>query len=80
MDLAPYYLSSLLLKYQPARFLRSSNKLLLQVPYVNTVAYGHRSFSNCAPKIWNGLPEHIKNLESVSNFKKRFKTFLFSNN
>ena len=78
MDLAPYYLSSLLLKYQPARFLRSSNRLLLQVPYVNTVVYGHRSFSNCAPKIC--LPEHIKNLESVSNFKKRFKTFLFRNN
>ena len=28
-DLAPYYLTSLLLKYQPARLLRSSNRLLL---------------------------------------------------
>ena len=42
--LAPYYLTSLLLKYQPARFLRSSNRLLLQVRSVNTVANGHRSF------------------------------------
>ena len=33
-DLAPYYLSSLLLRYQPARLLRSSNRLLLQVPSV----------------------------------------------
>ena len=28
-DLAPYYLTSLLLKYQPARLLRSSNRWLL---------------------------------------------------
>ena len=39
-DLALYYMSWLLLNYQPARLLRSSNRLLLQVPSVNTVAYG----------------------------------------
>ena len=43
-DLAPYYLTSLLLKYQPARLLRSFNRLLLQVPSVNTVAYGTAHF------------------------------------
>ena len=37
-DLAPFYLSSLLLKYQPSRLLCSSNRLLLQVPSVNTRA------------------------------------------
>ena len=61
-DLAPYYLTSLLLKYQPARLLRSSNRLLLQVPSDSTVAYGHRSFSYYAPIIWNSLPDHIKTL------------------
>ena len=50
-DLAHHYLNSLLLKYQPARLLRSSNRLLLQVPSVNTVAYGHRSLSYYAPII-----------------------------
>ena len=78
-DLAPYYLSSLLLKYQPARLLRLSNRLLLQVPSVNTVAYGHRSFSYYTPIIWNSLPDHIKNSQSVSTFKQRLKTFLFRN-
>ena len=79
-DLAPYYLTSLLLKYQPARLLRSSNRLLLQVPSVNTVAYGHRLFSYYAPIIWKSLPDHIKNSESVSTLKQRLKTFLFRNN
>ena len=79
-DLAPYYLTSLLSKYQPARLLCSSNRVLLQVPSVNTVAYGHRSFSYYALIIWNSLPYHIKNSESVSTFKQRLKTFLFRNN
>ena len=72
-DLARYNLSSLLLKYQPARLLCSSNRLLLQVLFVNTVAYGYRSFSF-------SLPDHVKNSESLSTFKQRFKTFLFRNN
>ena len=49
-DLASYYLSSLLLKYQRARLLRLSNGLLLQVPSVNTVTYRHRSVSYYATK------------------------------
>ena len=79
-DLAPYHLTSLLLKHQPARLLRSSNRLLLQVPSVNIVAYGHLLFSYYAPIIWNSLPDHIKNSESVSTFKQRLETFLCRNN
>ena len=74
-DLAPFYLTSLLLKYQSVRLLRSSNRLLLQVPSVNTVAYGHLSFSYYAPIICNSLPDHIKNSESVSTFKQLWKLF-----
>ena len=66
-DLPPYYLSWLL-NYQPARLLRSFNRLLLQVPSVNTVADGHSSFSYYASKIQSSLPDHIKNSESVSTF------------
>ena len=49
-DLAPYYLSSFFVKYQPAHLLHSSYGLFLQVPSVNTVTYGRRSFSHYAPK------------------------------
>ena len=69
-DLAPYYLSSLLLKYHAARLPLSSNGLLLQFPSVNTVTYRHRSFSHYPPKIWNTLPDHIKYSESVFTFFK----------
>lgn len=58
-DLAPYNLSSLLAKYQPAYLLRSSNGLLLQVPPVNTVTYGYHSFLYYVPKVWNSLPNCI---------------------
>ena len=79
-SLAPYYLTSLFLKYQAPRLLHSSNRSLLQIPSVNTVAYGHHSFPYYALIIGNSLPDHIKNSESVSTFKQRLKTSLFRNN
>ena len=71
-------MSSLLLKYQPDHFLRSSNRFLYQVPSVNTVTYGYRSFSYYAPKIWNSLPNYIEYSVSVSTFMQHLKTFLIS--
>ena len=81
-DLAPYYLTSLLLKYQLARLLHSSNRLLLQVPSVNTTAYVHCSWFSYYAQInyKNSLLDHIKNSESVSTFKQHLKTFIFRNN
>ena len=40
-NLAPYYLSSLLVKYQPVRSLHSSIGFFQQVPPVNTVSYAY---------------------------------------
>ena len=75
--LAPYYLRSLLSSYVPKRMLRSSAKNLLQTPIVRTKAYGERSFSVAAPKLWNNLPDTFKNIDSLDSFKKTQKTFLF---
>ena len=36
-------------------------------------------FYTDAPIIWNSLPDHIKNSESVSTLEQRLKTFLFRN-
>ena len=41
---SPTYLTSLFNAYKPARSLRSSSQLLLQVPDVKTCTYGQRSF------------------------------------
>ena len=41
---SPTYLTSFFNAYKPARSLRSSGQLLLQVPDVKTCSYGQRSF------------------------------------
>jgi len=75
--LAPDYLTSLLTPYKPKRTLRSSKNNLLQSPYTSTKAYGERSFRAAAPKLWNHLPDSIKNIDSLDTFKSNLKTFLF---
>ena len=53
------YITELLDRYVPPRPLRSSSRGLLKVPRSNT-KYGDRSFSVCAPTLWNSLPDHLK--------------------
>lgn len=40
--------------------------------------YGDRTITVAAPKLWNALPLHIRDEENTSLFKKKIKTFLFS--
>ena len=72
--LAPPYISELLNLYCPVRTLRSSESQLLQVPRTFTATYGNRTFSVCAPKLWNSLPFDVKAGPSLSTFKCRLKT------
>ena len=76
-NLAPSYLSHLLVHYNPTRSLRSAEKYLLEVPKVRLKTYGERAFSVAAPKLWNALPLDIKLSPSVPVFKSRLKTHLF---
>ena len=78
-NLAPPYLSELLIPYQPTRTLRSSCRGLLRPPINEPryVAYGHRAFQHAAPTLWNNLPENIRDTKSPEIFKKRLKTYLF---
>jgi hypothetical protein len=57
--------------------LRSSSRPLLELLRTRTV-YGSRAFSASAPKIWNNLPINIINADSITSFRKRLKTFLFT--
>ena len=63
---APFYLRELLKEYVPPRTLRTNMK-----------TYGDRSFSACAPKLWNQLPDKIRAAGSVAIFKRQLKTYLF---
>ena len=53
--------------------------IVLQLMCKITITYGDRAFSVAAPRLWNQLPLHIKNSESVNQFKSLLKTHLFEN-
>jgi hypothetical protein len=69
----PVYLRNLLINYQPARTLRSSNSHTLVVPNrVKTVTTSH-AFSVVVPTIWNNLPVAVKTADSFNVLKRRLK-------
>nr|KAG5712136.1 hypothetical protein BaRGS_014486 [Batillaria attramentaria] len=80
-DTAPTYLKELIPVYQTARNLRSAGSLRLRLPSTDDTSkkrYDARSFKNAAPKLWNSLPETVKEAVSITAFRKRLKTRLFS--
>lgn len=77
----PLYFSQLLTKYKIGREgNRSENdsRVLTSVKRnTNYVTLGERSFSFCAPEVWNSLPFDIRHKESMSSFKSALKTYMF---
>ena len=73
---APIYLQELIRNQFKPRQLRSSNKLLLEVPRVNT-KLGERSFRVAGPKLWNALPVGLREITSEQRFRRDLKTYLF---
>ncbi len=51
---------------------------LLVVPRIAKFTKGGRTFSYLAPKLWNSLPENVRGSDTLSLFKSRLKTHLFS--
>ncbi|XP_049320995.1 uncharacterized protein LOC125781301 [Astyanax mexicanus] len=76
--LAPEYLQDLISCYEPPRLLRSQGAGLLVVPKIQRSSAGGRAFSYKAPQLWNNLPEYVRDSDTVSIFKSRLKTYLFS--
>ncbi len=77
-DLAPVYLTNLLSRYNPTRYLRSQNYGLLVVPRMAKSTKGGRTFSYLAPKLWNSLPDNVRGSDTLSLFKSILKTRFFS--
>ena len=44
-------------------------------PMVKSVYHGPESISYLRPKIWDILPEKLKNIENLEHFKKEIKTW-----
>ncbi|KAJ8390578.1 hypothetical protein AAFF_G00101840, partial [Aldrovandia affinis] len=76
--LAPSYLTDLLHPYNPPCSLRSQDAGNLVVPRISKNTAGGRAFSYRAPLLWNSLPISVKESDTVSIFKSRLKTHLFS--
>jgi len=74
---SPQYLSQHISLRTSARNTRSSSVPLLCVQFRRT-SFARRSFSTAAPLTWNSLPPAVLNYESLSTFKSRLKTHLFS--
>ncbi len=76
--LAPQYLSELLSHYSPPRPLRSQNSGHLIIPRISKSTAGGRSFSYLAPKLWNNLPNTVREADTLCQFKSRLKTHLLT--
>ncbi len=76
--LAPQYLSELLSHYSPPWPLRSQNSGHLIIPRISKSTAGGRSFSYVVPKLWNNLPNTVREADTLCQFKSRLKTHLFN--
>ena len=78
--LAPSYLMELLkLKSTMSRLgLRSTcGRTLLCIPFTKRKTFADRSFSIAGPRLWNGLPQTIRESPYPDCFKKHLKTYMF---
>ena len=75
----PAYLSELLHVYTPSRTLRSSSDTrMLEIQQYKRKTHGFCTFSCFGPHIWNSLPQDLRHCATLSSFKAKLKTFLFS--
>ena len=76
---APLYLSELLHLHSPSRSLRSAaDTRIFRVPRMGRRTLGERSFHYIGPVLWNSLPFSVRHSSSLSSFKSKLKTHLFS--
>jgi hypothetical protein len=78
---APSYLTSLFTRVadMPSRrALRSASSSGLLVPFTRLRTVGSRAFSVAGTTIWNNLPANITVVESLPEFRRLLKTFLFT--
>ena len=60
------------------RRLRSASTFKLNIPPMRRVTVGDRAFGVAAARVWNSLPSDVTASPSLSVFKRRLKTSLFS--
>ena len=77
--LGPKYLTESIPPKRTTKYsLRQNGGILLQVPRTNRTTLGDRAFAASAPHLWNHLPFHIRQSETIDIFKSKLKTFLYN--
>ena len=73
---SPDYISNLLklLSESHSLNLRSSENGTLNIPRARTAFYDN-SFTCSAPKLWNALPQTVRDADSLLTFKSIFEVF-----
>ena len=74
----PAYLSELLHVYTLSCVCSSSDTCVLKIHHYKCKSHGFRAFSCFGPLIWNSLPHDLRHCSTLSPFKAKLKTFLFS--
>ena len=76
---APDYLKKILTELpSQGKSLRSNEKhRQLLVPFTRKATFTDRTFSVYGPKLWNGLPNDIRQSVNEQTFKQNIKTYLF---
>ena len=74
---SPQHIRNLPCYEEKARFTHSSGKNLLKIPKWNNKMCGRRSFSVAGPYEWNRLPLYLRQKDTLKDFKKNLKTYLF---
>jgi hypothetical protein len=72
----PQYLADIVTEYKPSRELRSASQQKLAGRRTNK-AIGERAFSCASTTVWNRLPQDIRAVPNILNFKSKLKTHLF---
>ena len=76
--LATSYLSDLVTRYIPRHNLTSPIAIgLLDVRYNLRNYYGFQYFSVALPQLWYDMPLEIRSCETLNDFKKNLKSYLF---
>ena len=76
--LAPPYMTDMFREQlDPKVYDLRNSKLNLEIPAARTSLFKN-SFAFTGASIWNALPDDLKQLPSVSAFKKKIKTYSFA--
>ena len=72
----PRYIKNLL-QPVPIPSLRNLTANRLNEPFLSGQITQERSFTHCAPSLYNHLPFELRTIDDLSNFKKKLKIYLF---